>query len=97
LKLRVKTAVNFIGEFEKSLSEQAKRHGVDGVICGHIHHAASRQIGDVHYVNTGDWVESCTAVGERHDGSFELIRWLDVIGERKRQAQAQLAEALRVA
>lgn len=77
LKNRVKTAVNFIGDFEKSLSDEAKRRDVDGVICGHIHHAASKVFEDIHYVNTGDWVESCTAIVEKQDGSFELIRWLD--------------------
>jgi UDP-2,3-diacylglucosamine pyrophosphatase LpxH len=97
LKLRVKTAVNFIGEFEKSLSEEAKRRGVDGVICGHIHHAASRLIEDIHYLNTGDWVESCTAIGEKADGSFELIRWLDIVRARERETTTQLSEALRVA
>ena len=79
LKLRVKTAVNFIGEFEKSLSDEARRHHVDGVICGHIHHAASRDIDGIHYLNTGDWVESCTAIGERADGTFEMIRWHEVV------------------
>lgn len=78
LKNRVKSAVNFIGDFERSLTEEAQRRNVEGVICGHIHHAASKEIGDVHYVNTGDWVESCTAIVEKQDGSFELIRWLDV-------------------
>ena len=71
--------------------------GVDGVICGHIHHAASRHIGDIHYLNTGDWVESCTAIGENEDGSFELIRWLDVIEARRRKSEARLTEALQVA
>ena len=85
LKLRVKTAVNFIGDFEKSLSEEAKRRNVDGVICGHIHHAASRQFGAVHYLNTGDWVESCTAIAETQTGEFQLIRWLDEIRSRKVQ------------
>ncbi|MBX9926943.1 MAG: UDP-2,3-diacylglucosamine diphosphatase [Hyphomicrobiaceae bacterium] len=82
LKHRVKSAVNFIGDFEKSLSDEAGRQGVDGVICGHIHHAASRQVGDVHYLNTGDWVESCTAIGENADGTFEMIRWHDVVKAR---------------
>ena len=77
LKNRVKTAVNFIGDFEKSLSDEAARKEVHGVICGHIHHAASKQMGDVHYVNTGDWVESATAVVEHYDGRLELIRWLE--------------------
>lgn len=84
LKYRVKTAVNFIGDFEVSLSEEATRRNADGVICGHIHHAASREIGDVHYVNTGDWVESCTAVVETDEGNLELIRWLDILRDRGR-------------
>ena len=75
LKQRVKQAVNYIGEFETVLAQEAERRGADGVICGHIHHAAMHQIGDVLYINTGDWVESCTAVGETHDGQFEIIRW----------------------
>lgn len=78
LKNRVKSAVNFIGDFERSLSDEAQRRHVEGVICGHIHHAATKMIGDVHYVNIGDWVESCTAIVEKQDGSFELIRWLEV-------------------
>ena len=77
LKNRVKSAVNFIGDFETSLSDEAKRRDVEGVICGHIHHAASKMFGDVHYINTGDWVESCTAVVEGTDGSLELVRWYD--------------------
>jgi UDP-2,3-diacylglucosamine pyrophosphatase LpxH len=97
LKLRVKTAVNFIGEFEKSLSDEARRNKVDGVICGHIHHAASRQIEGVHYLNTGDWVESCTAIGENADGSFEMIRWHDVVRARQQATATKLAEALQVA
>lgn len=87
LKHRVKTAVNFIGEFEKNLAEQAVRENVDGVICGHIHHAADRQIGGAHYVNTGDWVESCTAIVETHDGEFQLVRWLDVVRARAAQPE----------
>jgi UDP-2,3-diacylglucosamine pyrophosphatase LpxH len=82
LKHRVKTAVSFIGEFEKALAEEARRQQVDGIICGHIHHAASRDIGGVHYINTGDWVESCTAVGETETGELEMIRWLDVVRAR---------------
>lgn len=75
LKHRVKRAVNYIGEFELALSQEARRHGAQGVICGHIHHAAMRQVGDVIYINTGDWVESCTAVAETEEGIFEIIRW----------------------
>jgi UDP-2,3-diacylglucosamine pyrophosphatase LpxH len=74
-KLKVKNAVNVISKFEDALSSEAKRLEADGVICGHIHHAVSRDIGGVHYLNTGDWVESCSAIVEHHDGRLEIIRW----------------------
>ncbi|MGH2340247.1 UDP-2,3-diacylglucosamine diphosphatase [Segnochrobactraceae bacterium EtOH-i3] len=74
-KMKVKNAVNFIGQFEETLSSEARRRGVDGVICGHIHHAVIREVNGITYVNTGDWVESCTAVAESHDGRLEIIRW----------------------
>ncbi len=79
LKLKVKNAVNFIGEFEQALVAEAKRSGVDGVVCGHIHHSANRDMGGVEYVNCGDWVESCTAVVEHHDGRLEVINWPELI------------------
>ncbi|MGQ4273095.1 UDP-2,3-diacylglucosamine diphosphatase [Terrihabitans sp. B22-R8] len=74
-KLKVKNAVNYISEFEDALSGEAARVGAQGVICGHIHHAAMRDIGGITYLNTGDWVESCTALAESDDGSFEIIKW----------------------
>ncbi len=74
-KLKVKNAVNFIGDFEETLAAEAARRGVDGVICGHIHHATIRRINDMLYINTGDFVESCTAVAEHADGRFEIITW----------------------
>ena len=74
-KARVKNAVNFIGRFEETLAAEARRHGVDGVICGHIHSAAMRDFDGFTYINTGDWVESCTAVVEHHDGRMEIIHW----------------------
>ena len=82
-KLKVKDAVNFIGAFETALSEQAARDGVDGVICGHIHHAAMRDMGGVTYVNIGDFVESCTAVAEHLDARLEISR-----GQRAKTAAA---------
>ncbi|MCM2452144.1 UDP-2,3-diacylglucosamine diphosphatase [Agrobacterium vitis] len=74
-KLQVKHAVNFIGEFQKVVADEARRNDVHGVICGHIHHAVMEDVGGIHYINTGDWVESCTAVAEHYDGHFELIEW----------------------
>jgi UDP-2,3-diacylglucosamine pyrophosphatase LpxH len=74
-KLKVKNAVNFIGQFEKTLVAEAQRHAADGVICGHIHHAVIHDDYGIRYINCGDWVESCTAVVEHHDGKFEIIEW----------------------
>lgn len=74
-KNQVKQAVNYIGEYESVLADEARRNGYDGIICGHIHAAQLRTIGEIAYVNTGDWVESCTAVGEEPDGSLRLIDW----------------------
>lgn len=74
-KLKVKNAVSFIGDYETTLAAEARRVGVDGVVCGHIHHAAIRDLDGVTYMNTGDWVESCTAIAENRDGSFEVIHW----------------------
>jgi UDP-2,3-diacylglucosamine pyrophosphatase LpxH len=74
-KLKVKNAVNYIGDFEKTLVAEAHRRAVDGVICGHIHHAAVHHDFGIAYVNCGDWVESCTAVAEHDDGHFEIITW----------------------
>ena len=78
LKRKVKQAVSFIGEFEAALASEARRHGADGVICGHIHHASTKEIDGVHYINSGDWVESCTAVVEHADGALQILRWFDM-------------------
>jgi len=74
-KLKVKNAVSFIGQFEQALASEAKRRGADGVICGHIHHPAIHDTHGTRYINTGDWVESCSAVGETEEGEFVLIKW----------------------
>jgi UDP-2,3-diacylglucosamine pyrophosphatase LpxH len=83
LKNRVKTAVSFIGAFEEVVAAEARRNGCDGIISGHIHHAANRCIEGIHYLNCGDWVESCTAVVETMAGELRVIHWLD--GRRTRQ------------
>jgi UDP-2,3-diacylglucosamine pyrophosphatase LpxH len=74
-KLKVKNAVNFIGSFEKELAAEAKRRGADGVVCGHIHHPIIREIDGMTYVNTGDFVESCSLVVEHDDGRLEVLFW----------------------
>ena len=75
LKYKVKKAVNFIGSYEKTLSEYAGNLRVDGIICGHIHHANHRDVMGTAYLNCGDWVETCSAVVENLDGTFEVIHW----------------------
>lgn len=92
LKGRIKSAVSFIGEYESALADVARRRGVDGVICGHIHHAADRMIGDIHYLNCGDWVESCTALIEKGTGELELIRWSPTIGQNAASDAPELAQ-----
>ncbi len=74
-KGRVKEAVKFVGAFRSVVTEEARRTDVDGIICGHIHCPEIGDINGVSYVNTGDWVESCSAVGENADGSLELLFW----------------------
>ena len=86
-KLKVKNAVSFIGDYEAALSNEAKRHGVDGIICGHIHHAVIHDKLGIRYMNCGDWVESCTALAETYDGEFELIRWTSAT---PRQSEAEI-------
>ena len=78
LKGRVKSAVNFIGEFETALSDVARRRNSDGIICGHIHTAEMRMIDGVLYINDGDWVESCTALVEHMDGRLEILPWAEL-------------------
>lgn len=73
-KNRVKRAVSFIFDFEDSVIHAVRERGLDGVICGHIHSAAIKTVGDVDYVNCGDWVDSCTAIVEHFDGQLELIQ-----------------------
>ena len=96
LKLKVKRAVSFIGEFEEALAREARKRGVQGVICGHIHHAELRDIDGITYANDGDWVESLTALVEHPDGHLEILDWAERqrAGAAKRAAEA-LAAAMR--
>jgi UDP-2,3-diacylglucosamine pyrophosphatase LpxH len=83
LKQRVKKAVDFIFRFEKNLAAYCKKRGFDGVICGHIHSAEIKEIDGITYMNDGDWVESCTALVEHHDGKWEIITWTTEQDEKK--------------
>jgi len=75
VKFKVKNAVQFISDYEESIVNTLRDEGVDGVICGHIHHAEMKDIGGFQYINTGDFVESCTAIVEHQNGTLELVNW----------------------
>jgi UDP-2,3-diacylglucosamine pyrophosphatase LpxH len=75
LKHRVKSAVDFMFQFEINLVGYCRKRGFDGVICGHIHHAEIKTIDGIVYMNDGDWVESMTALVEHHDGRWEIVTW----------------------
>ncbi len=75
LKLKVKRAVSYVSDFEAAVAREARKRGVHGVVCGHIHHAEMREIGGILYANDGDWVESMTALVEHADGRLEIVDW----------------------
>ncbi len=77
LKNKVKNAVSYISNFEHAVVRESTHYEVDGLICGHIHHAGMRRIEGTIYCNCGDWVESCTALVEHHDGRIEILRWVE--------------------
>lgn len=94
LKLRVKNAVSYITAFEDALAHDARQRGFDGVVCGHIHHAEVRAIGDILYCNSGDWVESLTAIVETHDGVLSVVRWTDAAAARGWVTTPRVEEAV---
>lgn len=96
-KRKVKSALQFIYDFEESVTHHARSRNMDGVICGHIHAAIIKDCDGTTYVNCGDWVDSCTAIIEWQDGSLELIAWTEAakrlaLAEQKAADEAVLAE-----
>ena len=81
VKHRFKQAVNYISDFEIKLTELAKARGCDGVICGHIHHAAIHNYGGLIYMNSGDWVETMSALVEDYDGTWSLLYYTADLAE----------------
>ena len=77
LKHKVKNAVKYIANFERAIAVEARRRGVHGVICGHIHRAEISEIDGITYCNDGDWVESCTTLVEDFQGRLSLLRWTE--------------------
>jgi UDP-2,3-diacylglucosamine pyrophosphatase LpxH len=74
-KRKIKGALEFVYGFEESVAHHARQMGFDGVVCGHIHSAAIKNVGGITYINCGDWVDSCSAIVENHDGRMELVHW----------------------
>ena len=75
VKAKVKSAVSFVDRYEELLQELASHRKCDGIICGHIHTPEDKHVGPIHYLNSGDWVESLTAIIEHHDGRLELVQY----------------------
>jgi len=91
LKFKVKRAVSYVGDFEAAVAREARRRGVHGVVCGHIHHAELREIDGILYANDGDWVESLTALVEHADGRLEIVDWSDRLTNMKSAAPVAVA------
>lgn len=78
IKGKVKSAVSYIDKYEEELAKMAKHKGCDGIICGHIHQPEDRMIGGIRYLNSGDWVETMSALVEHHDGTWQLMYYKDI-------------------
>lgn len=72
IKQKVKLAVNYVSDFEEKLAELARSRKCDGIICGHIHQPALREVNGIMYMNSGDWVETMSALVEDHNGNWSL-------------------------
>ena len=79
----VKSAVSYISDFEEELVKFARTRKCDGIICGHIHHPANTYYDDIHYLNSGDWVETLSALVEDEDGNWEVLRYEDMLMNEK--------------
>ena len=92
LKLKVKNAVSYITSFEEALAGEARKKGVDGVICGHIHKPEIRDIDGITYCNDGDWVESLSALVEEFSGELRLVTWQEIVKHHKPERVEELSE-----
>ena len=93
IKAKVKHAVSYISDFEEQVVKLAEHRKCVGVMCGHIHTPADKQIGSVHYLNSGDWVESNTALVEHFDGRFEILEYNEFkrrLGENHQNEEPEL-------
>jgi len=95
IKARVKSAVSFVGNYEEQLQNFARKRGCRGIICGHIHTPDNKMIGDIHYLNSGDWVESLTALVEHEDGRFEIIGYKEFCARLDQKARMKSLNKLK--
>jgi UDP-2,3-diacylglucosamine pyrophosphatase LpxH len=96
IKSKVKSAVSFVGNYEEQLQNLARKRDCYGIICGHIHTPDDKMVGDTHYLNSGDWVESLTAIVEHHDGRMEVITYKEFCARMELKAQAKNLKKLKV-
>jgi UDP-2,3-diacylglucosamine pyrophosphatase LpxH len=96
IKARVKEAVSHVSNFEDHIAELAVSRGCVGVMCGHIHTPADKHIGQVHYLNSGDWVESLTGIVEHFDGRYELIDFARFAQEYPMEADDATSDSVEV-
>jgi UDP-2,3-diacylglucosamine pyrophosphatase LpxH len=93
IKLGIGVSVRYIEQFEQVAASHARAQGYDGVVCGHIHRANLRQIDGTAYCNTGDWVESCSALIESLDGELQLLRWPNGLSQVRRVTTRLVVDA----
>ena len=96
IKARVKSAVSHVSNFEEHIVRLARERGCVGAMCGHIHTAADKMVGDIHYLNSGDWVESLTAVVEHWDGRYELISFADFVRQFPMEPEEPVLEEIHI-
>lgn len=92
VKGKVKSAVSYIDQYEQELSKMAKAKGCDGIICGHIHHPENRMIEGIQYLNSGDWVETMSALAEDHEGNWQLIYYNEIDFKQKNESDTPLVD-----
>ncbi|WP_311221495.1 MULTISPECIES: UDP-2,3-diacylglucosamine diphosphatase [unclassified Acidovorax] len=93
LKRKVKRAVSYVDDFENAVAREAKKRGLQGVVCGHIHHAELRDVDGILYANDGDWVESLTALAEHADGTLEILQWSEHLPAARHKARRAATRA----
>ena len=94
LKHKVKTAVNYVSDFEGAVAAEARSRGYQGVVCGHIHRPEMRHIDGTLYCNDGDWVESLSALVEHLDGRLELVHWVPAVPDRNTEPAVQARQTV---